>query len=50
MAGLLVVPKAEIEVDKGGAPGADLLVRGGGHAFVVDLLTSTSPGSVARAT
>jgi hypothetical protein len=47
MAGLLVVPKAEIEVDKGGAPGADLLVRGGAHAFVVVLLASTSPGSVA---
>jgi hypothetical protein len=47
LAGLLDVPKAEIEVDKGGAPDADLLVRAGDHAFVIDVLAATSPGSVA---
>lgn len=47
LAELLDVPKAEIDVDKGGVPGADLLVRAAGHTFVVEVLDATSPGAVA---
>lgn len=47
LAVLLDVPKAEVHLDKGGAPEADLVVRAGAHAFVVDVLEAAAPGPVA---
>ena len=47
LAGLLDVPRAEVQLDKGGALEADLVVRAGGHAFVVDVLDAAAPGLVA---
>lgn len=46
MAGILAVPAREIQVEQGGAPDADLLVRAADHAFVIDVLGSVAPGSV----
>ncbi|MFN0064322.1 MAG: MarR family transcriptional regulator [Myxococcaceae bacterium] len=47
LAGLLDVPTREVDVEKGGAPAAQLVVRAGGHVFVVEVLAVASPGSVA---
>ncbi|MEN9797374.1 MAG: hypothetical protein RL653_1070 [Pseudomonadota bacterium] len=46
LAGLVDVPASDVEVDHGGAPDADLVVRACGHLFVIGVLAATSPGAV----
>jgi hypothetical protein len=46
LAALLEVPQREVEVKRGGAPDADLLIHAAGHAFVLVVVRAVSPGLV----
>ncbi len=46
LAALLDVPQREVKVERGGARDAELLLHAAGHAFVLEVVRTTSPGLV----